>query len=527
MQEEFNKDYQYNSCVSRGVCSINPKIASMQEVLLIYLKSCAYYELKLSEKNTEINEKLRNLILNTIVAMVSNPHFSEKDFNLIVRNFNEYLPKLSKEYKKYFNENGIIDNSINKFLRNNKDINLPEMIKMGEKTFLQSLKTTPQDILNMYKIAFNVAKSICTNILEIQYYTQVPDNYYLEILNLLNMLNSNNKKIDSLTEYLIKITDINNNLMNCLYREQVKRYGEQQEQLVSYSTTPSKTVLVAGSNLRELEIILEAFKDTEIDIYTHDEMIVAHTFPAFSEYKNLKGQYGQGLENCLLDFATFPGPIILTKNSLHNVDNLYRGRLYTTDCSYSKGVTPIVDYDYTDVIISAQEAKGFKKGKSCESEIVGFNYNSLIANISKTLSEKSYSNIFVVGLNGYTQEQQEYYRDIIKKSPDDVLIISLDCCKQKDNVICINSNFDRFAFLKLIQELVKLTNIPISLFCLKCNRHTISQIIYLKKKTNINIFVGNCAPIEINPSLIQTLEEKFNIWQISNFSNDLERIYNN
>jgi hydroxylamine reductase (hybrid-cluster protein) len=60
-------------------------------------------------------------------------------------------------------------------------------------------------------------------------------------------------------------------------------------------------------------------------------MMLAHTFPKFSEYKRLKGQYGQGLENCLLDFATFPGPIILTAHSLHNIENFYRGRLFTTD----------------------------------------------------------------------------------------------------------------------------------------------------------------------------------------------------
>ena len=29
----------------------------------------------------------------------------------------------------------------------------------------------------------------------------------------------------------------------------------------------------------------------DIDVYTHDDMMLAHTFPKFSEYKRLKGQF--------------------------------------------------------------------------------------------------------------------------------------------------------------------------------------------------------------------------------------------
>ena len=104
--------------------------------------------------------------------------------------------------------------------------------------------------------------------------------------------------------------------MKLLRNKQEERYGKQRVNEVSYSTTPAKAILVVGSNIRELEDVLEAVKNQNIDVYTHDEMMIAHTFPKFAEYKNLKGQYGQGLENCLLDFATFPGPIVLTRHSL-------------------------------------------------------------------------------------------------------------------------------------------------------------------------------------------------------------------
>ena len=58
--------------------------------------------------------------------------------------------------------------------------------------------------------------------------------------------------------------------MHLVRLAQEERYGKMQEAEVSFSTVPSKAVLVVGSNIRELETILEALKNTEIDVYTHD-----------------------------------------------------------------------------------------------------------------------------------------------------------------------------------------------------------------------------------------------------------------
>ena len=114
-------------------------------------------------------------------------------------------------------------------------------------------------------------------------------------------------------------------------------------------------------------------------------MMLANTFPAFKQYKNLKGQYGQGMENCLLDFATFPGPIILTRHSLYNVEHLYRGQLYTTDFAYSKGVIPIKDENYAPVIEASLNSKGFKTGKQCETVSIGYDYDKTIQEIKEKL----------------------------------------------------------------------------------------------------------------------------------------------
>ena len=181
--------------------------------------------------------------------------------------------------------------------------------------------------------------------------------------------------------------------------------------------------------------------------------MLANTFPQFRQYSNLKGQYGQGIENCLLDFATFPGPIILTRHSLYNVEHLYRGLLYTTDFASSKGVIPIKDKDFSGVIESAEKAKGFKTGRPCETVTIGFNYDEVIAKIKEKAGK--FSRVFIIGLGAYTLEQKAYFEKLFSQVPDDVLIVSLSYCIQRDNIICLNACFDSYAVTRLTEALSK------------------------------------------------------------------------
>ena len=256
-------------------------------------------------------------------------------------------------------------------------------------------------------------------------------------------------------------------------------------------------------------------------------MILAHTFPKFSEYKNLKGQFGKGMENCLLDFATFPGPIILTRHSLYNVEHLYRGQLYTTDFAYSKGVIPIINNDFSQVIEAAQNSRGFKSGKVCESEDIGFDYIETFGLIKKKIDSGKYKRIFIISHGGYTSETENYSEKLIEKTPEDVLIISLSLFSKRDNVVCLNAGCDALASAQLADDIEKNTELPITIFFPVCDRHTISKMIYHSSGKGVNVFVGSCTPIMLNPNLIKTLTNIFGIQEFTTVKNDLEKIINN
>ena len=183
-----NEDYQYDGCVSRGICSVNPKTSSLQEVLIMYLKVTSYYALKLYE-NENKDKKLRDIILDTISVLVSNPEFSETDFKILTERFNKILPYAISNYEEECKNRGIVPECLKSTLKFNKTTDIVNSIQLGEKEFLKKTKSTSQKIRDLYTILFVLAKSLCINISDLESFGENTDSGYLTVLKLLNSLN--------------------------------------------------------------------------------------------------------------------------------------------------------------------------------------------------------------------------------------------------------------------------------------------------------------------------------------------------
>ena len=97
MKPNPKEDFQYNSCVSRGICSINPRITALQTVIILYLRFFARF---LSHIKTTF--EVRQFILNTLVISLYNPDFNEDSFLFALKKIKEILPEIMD---KNFEEN--------------------------------------------------------------------------------------------------------------------------------------------------------------------------------------------------------------------------------------------------------------------------------------------------------------------------------------------------------------------------------------------------------------------------------------
>ena len=110
------------------------------------------------------------------------------------------------------------------------------------------------------------------------------------------------------------------------------RYGHPEVTQVRIGVGQRPGILVSGHDLADLEELLEQSRESGIDIYTHSEMLPAHSYPAFKTYPHLYGNYGNAWWQQHREFTSFRGPILFTTNCIvpPPKDAAYAAMVFTT-----------------------------------------------------------------------------------------------------------------------------------------------------------------------------------------------------
>lgn len=518
-------NFEYNDCIARGACSISPNISSMQEVMFILLRQIAYYLTKLREFGIEKNDIVKDLI--TEIALID----AAKDFSeaQILDSFSKQyinLVKARKEYLKICKDNNVQCDDLKNLIKLSPKTSLSSILKKGDKAFIHKYKKFNLDKKYAAEILSSVIKSVCVNLVSLYELDKSCNDAVNEVLKGLSLFNLNSvtkDKMKLITEALAKC-DVQ--LLDIINKFRVERYGNIEETSVSYSTRPNKAIMVSGSNLEDLRLILEATADKDIDVYTNGNLIIAHAFPYFKNSKNLIGHFGTGTFNTILDFATFPGAILLTKNEAQNIEYLYRGRLFTTDDITPKGVVKLQYNNLTPLIESAKQAKGFAKGQQRNAVTVGYYENIFNAAIDKIVNINP-DKLFIIGHSDLTIHQKDYFKKFFSLMPANCYAISFSYNPNLENVLAINLGNDYSLIYEALDKIFK--KIPISsdklvFFVTKCDVNSLSNIINLKKNGVKNIFLSDCQPTVINPSILKEFNKMFGIYPITTPKDDLAKI---
>ena len=510
-------DYQYDSCVSKGICTSDPTTTALQEVILNYLKQISFYILHLKDLGVE-NVNIKKDIIETLSELISTYDYNQEQFFNIGSKLYNDLVQARALYKKMCNSCKIDPLLLKSYIDLSKKFSLSKAIKQGEKDFSKKYKELSQVQKDLYETMFLILKSVCINLTELNSFGEDSEKAYLAILNLLNSMNKSSSSETFLKEEIEKIAKIDYEIILKLYDLKKEKYGEIEPVTVSQSTKPNtKAILVEGTNIRELEKVLDAVKDEEIDVYTHGAMLLAHTYPKFRTYKNLIGQFGYGIENCLIDFATFPGAILLTKHSLGNIEYLYRGRLFTTDTFTPKGVVKIDNDNFVPLIASALSAKGFSKGKQRENLSIGFVESNLLKQakeIALKIKNGTIKKLYIIGDLTNSPLQKDYFDKFLENLKDDEFAISLSYDKKIKNILYLNSFFDYTIVLKILNEMGKIIpirDLPLKAFLTRCDKHVISNMLILKTLGVREIHLCKCPPTVFNPALLKTFSKIFGI----------------
>ena len=525
--QNFNEGFTGNDCTIEGFCSVDPIVHSLLEVLLYELKQITYYYVKMQELGYE-NKKLKDKIINCLSLILVGYEFKREDFEAILNDIHHEKEAVKESFVSTC-EKQKIDFQILKSNIKFEKFDISSLVNQGEQQAILRNKVLKSDTKNLYEIVLNLIKSASIRLIEIKCYT---DDYVPEedaVLKLFNSLNFSSISEEKLLKKINDFAKINFQIHKKLHVLKEEYYGKISLNKVEVGVDSGHSILVSGQNLKDFEMMLEATKNEDINVYTHDGLIVAHAYPKFQKYSHLKGHFQMSLDSVQFDFASFKGPVLVVRNFQYLLDRLYRGRLFTTNILAGKGMTKIENWNFQPLIDSSINSEGFEHSHKIVNVKVGYDEQFIIDKVDEIIEKiksKDIKHLIIVGLLNHSQMHSEYFEKMIEKLPDDYYIISAMLKSKKENVFFIDSFFNSSLIYKIlahVKEHVDLETFPISLFITTCNLHTLSHLFNLRYLGVKNIYLPKCTSEVITPNMMTFLKEKFDFKQISdNAEKDLK-----
>lgn len=510
----YQKEAKFDEFGSTRLSYQSPYQVFLYEILIFYLNGLAPYLIKLKEFGIT-NKKIEEDTLETMSTAIVNVEYRQEQFFKIITILYDDMIQARDLYMSVCQKNNLEIKIPKQKLKDPRNLSFSDIIKQGQQLFnIKYTKLTP-DQINFIEMYLNIVKSVIIHLVELRRLGGDDEKAYESLLVLFSY---KNRYAPLMRKVLMEITknlvETDNRLLIKIYEIKKEKYGEIEPTKISTSTKPNKAILVSGSNLKELELLLEATKGKGIDVYTHGFMLSANAYPKFKTYPHLVGHFGGELENYLFDFAKFPGAIFLTRHSFLDISNFYRGRLYTTDLIAPQGVIIIKDDNFEPLIQSALRAEGFEE--PIEKPPIEFNFSEnqffdKVTEITQKIEEREIKYFFALQAANLPTKQKEYFEELLALLNKDCFILSISCFLE-DSYIELDYEF--YLFYKALKILTRKISIeqfnPVMLFT-RCGENMFSNINYMKMLGIKKIYLPDCSPNLFNPAVINFIRNKFDV----------------
>lgn len=326
------------------------------------------------------------------------------------------------------------------------------------------------------------------------------------------------------------------------------RFGHPEMTKVKIGTGSRPGILVSGHDLSDLEQLLEQSKDAGVDIYTHSEMLPAHSYPGLKKHAHLYGNYGNAWWQQHKEFESFRGPVLFTTNCIVPPPKTatYADKVFTTGAAGFPG--------YRHVERGADGRKDFSEiialAKTCpaplqieQGEIVGGFAHDQIGKLAGLVVDAVKSGdvrkfVVMAGCDGRHKERG-YYTDFAAGLPKDTVILTAGCAKYRYNKLdlgdiggiprvldagqCNDSYSLAVTALKLkeVFGLDDINDLPIEYNIAWYEQKAVIVLLALLHLGVKNIRLGPTLPAFLSPGVAQVLVETFGIRGINSVQEDL------
>jgi len=241
--------------------------------------------------------------------------------------------------------------------------------------------------------------------------------------------------VDGLLGLTLATGGANLKALTALDSAHTERFGDPEPTVVNHAPVEGKCILVSGHDMADLEAILEQTAGKGINVYTHGELLPAHSYPVMKEkYPHLVGNYGAAWQLQKFEFGKFPGPIVVTTNCLVEPRKSYEDHIYTTGVTGFPGVKHVTGRDYSAVVEQALEMPGFASTKPPKEILAGFGHKAVLGvagDVLGAVSEGNLKQLVLIGGCDGSEGERSYYTKLAAALPDESMILTLGCGKYR------------------------------------------------------------------------------------------------
>ncbi len=342
----------------------------------------------------------------------------------------------------------------------------------------------------------------------------------------------------------VKAGEMNIRTMKLLKQAHIERFGEPTPTKVRTGTVKGHGIIITGHDMNALDKLLQQVEGTDVFVYTHSEMLPAHGYPGLRKYKNLAGNLGKAWFDQKKLFAQYPMALLGTSNCFLPPREEYIDRMFSTGPVYLPGVKHIDGYDYSEVIARARELPELPDAPGEYELTTGFSTSVLLshaAKIKELVEKGKIKRFFLVGGCDAPLKKSDYYRELVQKLPQDVVVLTLACGKFRFNdldlgdiegiprLIDLGQCNDAIVALEVAGALADLfgvgvNDLPLTLVISWMEQKAVAILWSLLALGIKGIWLGPIVPGWINDDMLKILVDQYDIRLISTPDEDIKKM---
>jgi len=464
-------------CEVKGVCGKSESLAKLMDLLIYSLKGLSIVVMDSALPPEELGS-INYDMLSALFMTITNANFDEEAIIAQTKKIVAHRDSLKAKYPIASTLDAV------QFTLGNKEQMLDKATKVGV------LATENEDIRSLREVVIYGLKGMAAYAEHALNIGKQDYSIYAFMYEALAATLNDNLSADELIALVLKTGKYGVKAMAVLDDANTSKYGNPKATKVNIGVRDNPAILISGHDLLDLEQLLEQTAGSGVDVYTHGEMLPAHSYPYFEKYPHLVGNYGNAWWKQTTEFATFGGPILFTTNCIVPPRNeQIRQRIYTTD---STGYPDCIHIepdkngkkDFSAII---EHAKKLTAPEEIEKGTIvgGFAHAQLTALADKivdAVKAGAIKKFFVMaGCDGRARSR-EYYTEFASKLPKDTVILTAGCAKYRYNKL----------------NLGEIGGIPRVLDAGQCNDSYSLALIALKLKEIFGLDDINKLPIVFN-----------------------------